>query len=167
MNDRVTPPQQPTQPFASRSEHQAAIATLLAGAQRELRVFDQNCAELGFNSAERYETLRQFLLANRAHRLFVVVHDTGYLASHCPRMTLLMRQFSHAVFVQKTRKELRSLHDNFMVADDTAYLKQFHYEHPRGVLALDHPVETQALVMRFGEIWENSTPGLAATTLGL
>jgi hypothetical protein len=167
MNDLAAPPHQPTQPFASRSEHQAAIAILLRTAQRELRIFDQNCAELGLNSPERFEGLRQFLLGNRAHRLLIVVHQTSYLAARCPRMILLMRQFSHAVFVQKTRKELHSLHDNFIVADDSTYVKQFHYEHPRGVLGIDNPVETQALLMRFGEIWENSTPGLAATTLGL
>jgi hypothetical protein len=167
MNDRAILPPQPTQPFASRSEHQAAIGTLLASTQRELRVFDQNCTELGFNTADRFETLRQFLLGSRANRMFVVVHDTGYLAARCPRMMLLMKQFSHAVFVQKTRKELRNLHDNFMVADNSAYLRQFHYEHPRGILGVDNPSETQALLMRFNEIWENSTPGLAATTLGL
>jgi hypothetical protein len=167
MNDRAILPPQPTQPFASRSEHQAAIGALLASTQRELRVFDQNCAGLGFNTADRFEALRQFLLGSRANRMFIVVHDTGYLAAHCPRMMLLMKQFGHAVFVQKTRKELRNLHDNFMVADDSAYLRQFHCEHPRGILGIDNPSETQALLMRFNEIWENSTPGLAATTLGL
>ncbi len=167
MNDLVAPPHQPTQPFASRSEQQAAIASLLNAAQRELRIFDQHCADLGLNSAERFESLRQFLLADRTHRLFIVVHQTGYLAARCPRMMLLMRQFSHAVFVHRTRKELRGLHDNFMVADDHAYVKQFHHEHPRGILGIGNPVETQALLMRFEEIWENSTQGLAATTLGL
>ena len=167
MNDLAAPPQQPAQPFGTRSEHQAAVAAVLQRAQRELRIFDQHCVELGLNSAERYEGLRQFLLASRTNRLFIVVHDAGYLAARCPRMTLLLRQFSHAVFVQKTRKELRGLHDNFIVADDNAYLKQFHHEHPRGVLGVEQAVETQALLMRFEEIWENSTPGLAATTLGL
>ena len=167
MNDLVAPPHQPTRPFASRSEYQAAISTLLLTAQRELRIFDQRCAELGLNSAERFEGLRQFLLANRANRVRIVVHETSYLAARCPRMIILMRQFGHAVFVQKTRKELRGLHDNFMLADESAYVKQFHYEHPRGVMGINHPAETQALLMRFEEIWENSTPGLAATTLGL
>ena len=167
MNDLVAPPHQPTRPFASRGEQQTAIATLLRAAQRELRIFDQHCADLGLNSPERFEGLRQFLLADRACRLLIVVHETSYLAARCPRMALLMRQFSHAVFVQKTRKELRGLHDNFIVADDYAYVKQFHHQYPRGVLGIDHPAETQALLMRFEEIWENSTPGLAATTLGL
>jgi hypothetical protein len=167
MNDLAALPRQPTQPFASRGEHQAAIAALLRATQRELRIFDQHCADLGLNSPDRFDALRQFLLGNRMHRMLIVVHDTGYLAARCPRMMLLMRQFSHAVFVHKTNKELRNLHDNFMVADDSAYVKQFHHEHPRGVLAIDQPVETQGLLMRFEEIWENSTPGLAATTLGL
>jgi hypothetical protein len=167
MNDLAAIPKQPTQQFTTRSEHQAAIASLLGQAQRELRIFDQTCADLGLNSPERYEHLRQFLLASRTHRLFIVVHDTSYLAARAPRMTLLLRQFSHAVFVNKTRKELRGLHDNFIVADDSVYLKQFHFEHPRGVLGTDEPNETQGLLMRFQEIWDNSTPGLAATTLGL
>jgi hypothetical protein len=169
MNDlsATPPPQQPTQPFTSRSEHQAAVSTIIGGVKRELRIFDQHCRELGLNAPERFETLRQFLLASRAHRLYIVVHDTAYLASHCPRLTILMRQFSHAIFINKTRKELKGLSDNFIVADDQCFLKQFHHEHPRGVLGVEQPIETQALLMRFQEIWENSTPGLSATTLGL
>ena len=166
MND-VAPPIPPRVPFASRSEHEGALATVFGAANRELRIFDQHCADLGLNSPERFDALRQFLLANRAHRLYIAVHDTGYLAARCPRMILLLRQFSHAVVVQKTRKELRVLHDNFMVADDAAYLKQFHFEHPRGVFGWNEPNEIQALRMRFEEIWVNSTPGLAATTVGL
>ena len=57
--------------------------------------------------------------------------------------------------------------DNFILADDFGFLKQFHHEHARGVFGFDQPAETQALFMRFQEIWENSTPGLAATTLGI
>jgi hypothetical protein len=99
--------------------------------------------------------------------LYIAVHDTGYLAARCPRMGLLLRQFSHAIVVQKTRRELHSLTDNFIVADEAAYLKQFHFEHPRGVLGAEDPMEIQALRMRFDEIWLNSTPGLSATTIGL
>lgn len=169
MNDLAEPlqPQQPTQPFTSRSEHKAAVASILSSVRRELRIFDQHCRELGLNSPDRFETLRQFLLTSRAHRIFIVVHDTGYLAAHCPRMAILMRQFSHAIFINRTRKELRGLSDNFIVADDQGFLKQFHHEHPRGVLAVDQPSDAQPLYHRFQEIWENSTPGLAATTLGL
>jgi len=166
MND-VSPPIPPRVPFASRSEHEDALAAVFGAATRELRIFDQHCADLGFNSPARFDALRQFLLANRAHRLYIAVHDTAYLAGRCPRMGLLLRQFSHAVVVQKTRKELRVLHDNFIVADDAAYLKQFHFEHPRGVFGLNDQIEIQALRLRFEEIWSNSTPGLAATTLGL
>ena len=155
------------QPISSRSEQQSALETVFAAAQRELRIFDQTCAGLGLNSPERHENLRQFLLASRARRIHIVVHDTRYLAAHCPRMILLIRQFSHAVFVQKTNKKLHGLHDNFVIADNHSYLKQFHFEHPRGVAGTDDPGEAQALLMRFGEIWENSAPGLAATTLGL
>jgi hypothetical protein len=167
MNDMAALPQPPAQPFSSRSEHLTAVASIVGSVQRELRIFDRHCKDLGLNSPERFEALRQFLLASRAHRLYIVVHDTAYLAAHCPRMTILMRQFSHAVFVNKTRKELRSLSDNFIVADDRGFLKQFHHEYPRGVFAVEQPVETQTLLMRFHEIWENSTPGVSASTLGL
>jgi hypothetical protein len=166
MND-VAPPLPPHASFASRSEHDAALATIFGAARRELRIFDQHCADLGLNSPERFEALRQFFLASRVHRLYIAVQDTSYLAARCPRIGLLLRQFSHAIVVQKTRRELRGLYDNFIVADEAAYLKQFHFEHPRGVLGADDPIEIQALRMRFEEIWANSTPGLSATTLGI
>jgi hypothetical protein len=166
MND-VAPPIPPRIPFASQSEHEGALAAIFGAARLELRIFDQHCADLGLNSPERFDTLRQFFLASRVHRLYIAVHDTSYLAAQCPRMGLLLRQFSHAIVVQKTRKELRGLYDNFIVADDAAYLRQFHFEHPRGVFGAADPIEIQALRMRFEEIWTNSTPGLSATTIGL
>jgi hypothetical protein len=37
----------------------------------------------------------------------------------------------------------------------------------RGLLALDDPIGTHTLAERFEEIWEASSPTVAATTIGL
>jgi hypothetical protein len=57
-------------------EYISALDTLCNLAQRNLYLFEKNYDGLGFNTEARYTTLRNFLLANPAHRLFVLTHDT-------------------------------------------------------------------------------------------
>jgi hypothetical protein len=51
--------------------------------------------------------------------------------------------------------------------DDCHYLHRFHFDGPRGVLALDDSAGALPLIERFAQIWEASAPAVSATTLGL
>jgi len=147
-------------------DYEAAIDLLLARPQRTLRIFDRQL-HIGYNSLQRYELLRAFLLRSRANRIFVVVHDAGNLTRDCPRLVNLLRQFSHAITVQETAGEGKRACDPIALADDRDYVHRFHYDQPRALLALDDPQGAHALLERFQEIWEASVPAAAATTLGL
>ena len=46
-------------------------------------------------------------------------------------------------------------------------MHRFHYDSTRGVLGLDDAHEARGFAQRFEEIWEASSPGVSATTLGL
>ena len=149
------------------ADYTAALGTLCELAQHNLYLFDKDFDGLGFNAEARYETLRIFLLANPIHRLFVLVHDTRYLSSLCPRMMLLLHQFGSSMFIYQTPENLRHITEPFAVADESHYVRRFHFDDPRGILAQHDPEKARTLKSRFLEMWSASHPGISSTKLGL
>jgi hypothetical protein len=147
-------------------EYEEALDTLIARAQRTLRIFDRQLGA-AYNSPRRYELLRNFLLSSRANRLYIVVHDASGLSRDCPRVVSLLRQFSHAVMIHETEAQAKHACDPIALADERDSLHRFHYDHTRALLALDDPHNTSGLLQRFEEVWEASVPAATATTLGL
>ncbi|MFZ5558845.1 MAG: hypothetical protein ACOZDY_19360 [Pseudomonadota bacterium] len=148
-------------------EYVDAIDRVLGFAQCNVRIFDRDLEHLGYNAPGRIELLRAFLLLNRSNRLQVVVHDIAYLEGRCPRMTLLQKQFSHAVQIHQTLEHARHAADPLLLVDDAHYLHRFHMDGSRALLALADPQGAEPLLQRFNEIWDASRPALSATTLGL
>jgi hypothetical protein len=144
-----------------------ALDRICGLAQRSLYIFEKDFEDIGFNSEARYETLRVFLLANPMNRLHLLAHDTGPLVQRCPRMMLLLRQFSYNMQIYRTPEHLRRVSEPFAVADELHYVRRFHFDDPRGILACDDAEGARTLQSRFLEMWSNSRPGAAATTLGL
>ncbi|MGA8864977.1 MAG: hypothetical protein WBM09_10945 [Gallionella sp.] len=149
------------------AEYTAALDTLCKLAQRNLYLFEKDFDGLGYNSEARYTTLRNFLLANPAHRLFVLAHDTHYLSTMCPRMLMLLEQFGTSMFIYQTPKHLQHVSDPFSVADESNYVRRFHFDDPRAILGQHDPEKALALKSRFLEMWESSHPAVSATKLGL
>jgi hypothetical protein len=145
----------------------AALDTLCKLAQHNLYLFDKDFDGLGFNTEARYTTLRNFLLANPAHRLFVLAHDTHYLSTLCPRMMMLLHQFGTSMFIHQTPKNLQHITEPFSVADETNYVRRFHFDDPRGILAQHDPEKARALESRFMEMWAASHQAISSTKLGL
>lgn len=140
----------------------------LPDADMEMFSLEVPCGKkYGFNSEARNDTLRHFLLANPANRLHLLAHDARPIVQHCPRLMLLLRQFGHSMHIYQTPPHLQHLSEPFAVADDSHYVRRFHFDDPRGILA-QHDVEgARVLKSRFTEMWASSHPALSATTLGL
>ena len=149
------------------ADYVAALDTLCKLAQRNLYLFEKDYDGTGYNTEARYETLRNFLLASPAHRLFVLAHDFRYLSTMCPRMMMLLRQFGASMFIHQTPKNLQHITEPFSVADDAHYVRRFHFDDPRGILAQHDPEKARALKSRFLEMWASSHPAVSTTRLGL
>ncbi|MDE2118058.1 MAG: hypothetical protein KGJ19_05625 [Betaproteobacteria bacterium] len=149
------------------ADYIAALDTLCGLAQHSLYVFEKNFEGIGFNSEARYDTLRRFLLANPANRLHLLAHDARPIVQHCPRLTLLLRQFGHSMHIYQTPQHLLHLSEPFAVADESHYVRRFHFDDPRGILAQHDAEGARVLKSRFAEMWASSHPALSATTLGL
>ncbi|HEV3239417.1 MAG TPA: hypothetical protein VG429_03370 [Casimicrobiaceae bacterium] len=149
------------------AEQIAAIDELIPLARQRIRVFDQDLAQTGWNLPARIDRLTTFLSGPRGRRLDIIVHDTTYLESACPRMLNLLRTFSHAVTIYRTGSEARLATDPLLIVDDRHYLHRFHFTQPRAAMGIDQPEQTQPLANRFEEIWATGEPGINATVLGL
>lgn len=149
------------------AESQAAIDAVIGEAQRNLRIFDFTLAQRGFNSPARFDRLWKFLVAGRAHKLQIALHEPEHLTRECPRLLMLLRQFPMSIEIHRTLAQARNAMDPFIVADDHSVWHQHHHEQPRAIVALHSPADATPILQRFGEIWDLSEPAVSATTLGL
>jgi hypothetical protein len=173
--DSAAPAAAPTAPvpasrtvaLSSIAEQAAAIDELIGLAKHRIRVFDHDLSQMGWSRAQRIEHVGAFLRGTRGRRLDIIVHDTAYLETSCPRLLSLLRTYSHAVTIYRTGPEARHATDPLIVVDDRHYLHRFHFEQPRATLGIDQPEETRPLAQRYDEIWATGEPGVNATVLGL
>ncbi len=154
-------------PLEGIADYVKAADALCALAAKSLCLFDKTFEHSGLDSEARYGTLRALLLGSANSTLLVLAHDTDYLTRRCPRVMMLLRQFSHKMQIKRTPKHLRHISEPFAVADERHYVRRFHFDDTRGIFAQDDPEGALALHDRFQEIWTESHPTIAATTLGL
>lgn len=153
-------------PILGNVDLEAAIDSILATAAHSIRIFEQSLGR-AYNSPQRFDCLRRYILASRRNRLLIVVHDATTMDRNCPRLFQLLKQYSHAVSVHETQASAKGIYDPFVIVDERNLVHRFHYDEMRGLMALDDPIEAHSLTERFNEIWEASSPAVSATTLGL
>ncbi|HVY06353.1 MAG TPA: hypothetical protein VHB46_10305 [Burkholderiales bacterium] len=153
-------------PIFGNAEYEQATDAVLEKATGRIRIFDQTLGK-GYNSPSRVDVLRRFLLASRRNSLQVVLHDAQALDRNAPRLLNLLRSHGHSIAIHETHQSAKSVYDPFIVVDDRCFAHRFHFEEMRGAWSLDDPIECSALIDRFAEIWESSSPAVSATTLGL
>ncbi len=153
--------------FDGVADYVAALDTVCASAQHTLNIFENNYEDIGFNSEARYDSLRRFLLANSNNRLNLLAHNPQPLVRYCPRMMMLLRQFGHSMFIYQTPMSLQHVTEPFAVADNAHYVRRYHFDDTRGLLARNDPEEARRLNSLFQEMWVSSHPCASGTTLGL
>lgn len=151
-------------------EAATAIEQVIGVARRELRIFDATARTLrdrGYGSPARIDVLRALLVANRNHRLRIVLHETAGIERELPRLINLLTQFSGQVQIHRTIDQATEARDPMVIADDANFWRRLHIDHPRSVLTLHDAVSSRPLLERFDEIWEKSELAVAGSTLGL
>jgi hypothetical protein len=167
MSSANDAPESSYRALSGPAESNAAIDEVVGAARRTLRIFDTSLSNRGFGSPSRIERVRQFLVAGRAHRLLIALHETHLLERENPRLLALLRQFPMSIEIHRTIAQARNANDPFVLADDHRVWHQMHYEQPRAIVALHSPADAMPIAQRFDEIWDLSEPAVSATTLGL
>lgn len=153
--------------FSSVAEYISALSTLCGLARHSLLIFEKDFENIGFNDEARYQILRNFLLNNPKNRLQLLAHDTRPISQYCPRLMTLLRQFGHSMFIFQTAINMKHLTQPFAVADDAQYVRRYHFDDTRGILALNDGEGAQLLKSSFMEIWEISRPSASTSTFTL
>jgi len=153
--------------FTSATDYVEALNTLCGLAKHNLMIFEKDFDNLGFNNEARFEVLRSFLLDNHNNRLQLLAHDTRPISQFCPRIMLLLRQFGHSMFIYQTPINMKHLTAPFAIADESHYVRRFHFDDTRGILALNDGEGARPLKSRFMEIWETSRPNTSTATFTL
>ncbi len=166
-------PEAPAQPepvrrlFSGRTELAQGVAEVIGMARRTIRIFDATTLDLALNTRASEEMLRAFFLAGRMNRMQIAVHETTHIQYYSPRLMNLLKRFSHAIAIHQTHEAIRNLPDVMVIADDRHFLRKPHCLQPGGVINLNDPADTQLWLDRFADLWEQSSPAVSATTLGL
>lgn len=156
-----------TRPLDSRADYATALGELCTLAEHALYVFDKNFDGLDFNSAARHDQLRQFLLADPANRLYLLVQDEDYLRHHCPRLLNLLQHFSGSMFLYRLPKHLQHIATPFAVADARHCVRRFHFDHPQGVFEAYDTENGNRYQNYFMDLWNASKTVANVTGLRL
>jgi hypothetical protein len=149
--------------ITSRGEYLDAVDQMLSMAQREIRIFDPDLADLRLHAPERVARLREFLIQGRHTRIYVALHKTEFVEQRAPRLLQLMGLFAANVVIQRTQGDAARVEDCFILVDHLHVARRPVAAQPRGVV-LTHDARMRE---RFDQIWESSEPGVSAVTSGL
>jgi hypothetical protein len=151
----------------SSADYVTALDELCRLANHSLIFFEKNFLDSGFNSSSRIEILRNFLLRNPNHQLKLLAHDTQPLSQQCPRLLSLMKQFTHNMFIYQTPINLQHITEPFAIADNSHYVRRFHFDHAQGVFTQNDPEYAHLLKSRFMEMWQSAHASSYTSTLNL
>jgi len=145
----------------------AALDRIIGLAQQRLQIFDVDLSQGGWQGAARAANLAAMLRRAPHARIDLIVHDTRWMETSCPRLLALQKTHAHAMTIYRTGAEARSAMDPLLIADGRHFVHRFHIDHPRASVAIEQTQLARPLVMRFEQIWATGEPGLSATVLGL
>lgn len=145
----------------------AAIDLVIAAAQVELLIFDQDLSRGDFACVSRYGLLHDFLSKNPLAKLTLILHDTTRFSNDCPRLLRLLETYGHKMTVYATNEAAKVAKDCFVIADNKHYVRRFHIDQARFKYNIDDETEAANLNTRFGELLEETSDTISVTKLGL
>lgn len=144
-----------------------AINLILAKAERELLIFDQDLSQGDFASKHKYELFLQFLNKSPSNQLTIVLQDTGFFQNKCPRLLNLLTIYGHKITVYVTNQSAKHAKDCFILADDKHYVKRIHIDQARFRYGFDDLATATLLNTRFKELLEATQDVVTISRLGL
>ena len=157
----------PNQIIVGEQLYSDAINVILASAQRELLIFDQDLSHGDFASLKKYELFRQFLSKNITSHLTIILQDTAFFQEKCPRLFGLLSTYGHKMSVYLTNQSVKHVKECFVLADGQHYIKRIHIDQARFKYALNDVASVKVLHSRFTELKEAIQDVVSTTQLGL
>ena len=153
--------------FETPSEFRDAFDALLAGAPRQLCVYDHDLALYELEHAPRHAALRAFCVAGGGRSLEILLDDIGQVARDHPRLMQLVRDFGHVLVVRQADAGMPRPDQAFVVGDRRGVLLRADKAAVHGTAHADDPARAAALLQEFEGMWQRAPAQVSATTLGL
>ncbi len=148
-------------------EYAAALDIVIATAEQQLLIFDQDISTGNFASKKRFDLIHTFLNRSALSKLTIILQQADFFTTRCPRLYQLLTTFGHKLTIYETNDYAKIAKDCFVLADDHAYIRRFHIDQSRFTYALDDEETTASLKSRFDELLQETAQTLSATKLGL
>jgi len=158
---------EPDRIISGEQLYNEAISLILKNAQRVLLIFDQDLSRGNFSSLENFNYLQDFLSANIASELTIILQDAGYLQQKCPRLLSLLEVYGHKMRVHITNSSAKHAKDCFILADGEHYIKRIHIDQARFKYAFNDRKNVEALNNRFMELADAIGDAVTVRPLGL
>lgn len=153
--------------FETPSELRAAFDALLAGTQRQLRLYDHDLSLLEIDREPRHSALHALCAAGGGRRIELLLDDISRVSSSHPRLMQLVRNFGHVLEIRQADPDAPRPDQAFALADRHGVLQRPDKAMVHGTLHLDAPGSAAALHQDFEAMWQRSQASVTATTLGL
>lgn len=150
----------------SRGEFVEAVLTAVAATRRELVLADRTFADWPLETAAGSEAVDRVLRDDPQASLRLLVADPDWLERHGSRFALLRQRHRERIVCRRIPP---SLFDGagVVIGDRRHLLRRAQADFFRGRLSLARPTEVEPIAARYDALWDESTPCLSATTLGL
>lgn len=157
----------PNEIIAGERLYEAGIDLILASAQSELLIFDQDLRHGNFACVKKFELFQRFLSDNRNSRLTIVLQNTTFFQEKCPRLYKLLAIYGHKMTVYETNNTAKHAKDCFILADQQHYIKRIHIDQARFKYAFNDAESVLQLQSRFQDLLEATETTVSVTRLGL
>ena len=156
-------------PFDTRAAFVGHLQDALLRAQREVWMADRDFADWPLAEPAFTTALQAFLRQSAANQLRVLALDADRIPTAAPRFMQVIR--AHAVTAQCRLVPPHAAARfgeacSMMIVDRSLLVRRFHRDHLRGAAEFD-PAAARPWLDQFETLWEESSPTLASTTLGL
>lgn len=152
--------------FRSRGEFVEAVLTGLSATRRELVLLDRDFSDWPLDTRVACGTIAAFLAADTGARVRLLVADPSWLERRSNRFMPLRRRHAAAIECRRMPESLFS-GEGLLIGDRRHLVRRSHGDFFRGRLSLNDPSTTEAVASRCDALWEESTPCLPPSTLGL
>jgi len=155
--------------FDTRAAFATHLTDALGRAQREVWLADRDFADWPLANAAFASSLQTFLRTSAANQLRMLTLDAERIAIAAPRFLEVLKP--HAINAQcrvlPPHAAARFAEScSMMIVDRSLVVRRFHRDHLRGAFEFD-PAVARPWLDQFEMLWEESSPALASTTLGL
>lgn len=144
-----------------------AFDALLKQAQHQVSLADTDLTSFQLENTLRLDALTYFLRENPASKIRLVIWQTTPLEAKMPRLLRLLHSFGHRIEV-RTPTSANAEHPACFCLGDTNFLvHRFHPASLNGKWVFEAGIEFNRLNSLFNEFWQEATPSLPPSNLGL